>query len=134
MGQGIGVSVKAVLHSGDHYVLLRNERNEWELPGGQIEPGDASPADTVRRECREELGLDPVLGALVDSWFYEPVPGRRVLIVCFEATVEHLDAELSPSDEHRGVTTLTAAEAAALPTKELPVGYRNAIAAVAQRA
>ncbi|GGS13657.1 hypothetical protein GCM10010171_01840 [Actinokineospora fastidiosa] len=29
----------------------------WEFPGGRVEPGE-SDADAVRRECREELGID----------------------------------------------------------------------------
>ena len=34
MGQSIPVSVKGVLIEGACVVLLMNERNEWELPGG----------------------------------------------------------------------------------------------------
>ncbi|MGW5055095.1 (deoxy)nucleoside triphosphate pyrophosphohydrolase [Actinokineospora sp. NPDC004072] len=29
----------------------------WEFPGGRVEPGE-SDADAVRRECREELGIE----------------------------------------------------------------------------
>lgn len=29
----------------------------WELPGGQVEPGEAE-VDALRRECREELGAE----------------------------------------------------------------------------
>jgi len=37
------VSVKAVLLNRDgKVVLLLNEREEWELPGGQIQPGESS--------------------------------------------------------------------------------------------
>ncbi|MPY97325.1 MAG: NUDIX domain-containing protein [Actinophytocola sp.] len=33
----------------------------WELPGGQVEPGE-SEKDALRRECREELAVDVHIG------------------------------------------------------------------------
>lgn len=48
----------------DGYLLLahrhprrRDYPNCWSLVGGHIEPGE-TPADAIRRECREELGID----------------------------------------------------------------------------
>ena len=40
---------------GGKVLLLRNERDEWELPGGKLEVGE-DPADCVVREITEESG------------------------------------------------------------------------------
>lgn len=36
--------------------------NVWDVPGGHVEPGE-SPRRALHRELREELGIDPTIGA-----------------------------------------------------------------------
>ena len=44
---------------GPRYLLLhRTDRDEWEGPGGHIEPGETAK-QAARRECREEMGWAP---------------------------------------------------------------------------
>jgi len=51
------VSVKGVLFEEDQVVLLLNERDEWELPGGRLERGE-DPVVCLEREFAEELGVE----------------------------------------------------------------------------
>jgi 8-oxo-dGTP pyrophosphatase MutT (NUDIX family) len=116
------VSVKGVLFSPDQeIVLLLNERNEWELPGGRIESGESS-RQCLAREIAEELGLDVVVEELLDSYLFEVVPGKHVFIVTYCCT---LAGQFAPviSHEHKRIGLFTVQQ---LPAN-LPEGYRASI-------
>ena len=51
------VSVKALIKDGDRYLLLQNERGEWDFPGGKLETG-ASVSQTLLEEVMEETNLN----------------------------------------------------------------------------
>ena len=44
------VSIKGVFVEAGRVVLLENDRDEWELPGGRLEPGKA-PEGAVSLTC-----------------------------------------------------------------------------------
>jgi mutator protein MutT len=116
------VSVKGVvLHTG-RVALLKNEREEWELPGGKLEPGE-SPEDCVTREIHEELGLHVTSGPLLDSWVYHIAAGVDVLILtygCYAAPF----ATVTHSPEHKAVGLFTLQE---VQTLRMPEGYKKSI-------
>ena len=118
------VSIKGVLLEAGRVVLLENERDEWELPGGRLEAREDPPTCLVR-EFAEELGIKIAVKAIINCWLYEVSPARHVLIVTYG--VEHLDqAALRLSDEHRRLGTFTLDELDGLP---IPEGYCRSIRA-----
>ncbi len=122
------VSVKGVVGWDGRVVVLRNRRDEWELPGGRLDASDASPEAALRREMAEELGLDVEVGPLIDTWIYD-VEHTRVLILTFACTAVR-PATLTCSDEHVAVAEL---DLAALRRESIPDGYLRSIATAAAR-
>ncbi len=122
------VSVKGVVLHAERVVLLKNEHQEWELPGGKLEPGE-SPEDCVRREIHEELDLHVTPGPMLDSWIYHIAAGVDVLIVtygCYPAPF----ATVTHSAEHKASGLFTVQAVQTLP---MPEGYKKSIQAWAER-
>jgi len=68
----VGVGVGAIIVAHDGRLLLsrrgpkaKNERGLWEFPGGSVEFGERL-VDALKREMREEYGVEIEVGELLD--------------------------------------------------------------------
>ena len=51
-------AVAALIRDREGRILLvQHVEGRWQLPGGAIDPGER-PAEAIRRECREEAGIE----------------------------------------------------------------------------
>jgi len=116
------VSIKGVLLLDARVVLVKNPRDEWELPGGRADAGEAH-AQTLSREFAEELSLEIAVEAPIDSYLFEVIPGRHVQIVTYGC---RLTGEFRPriSDEHTGHCLWPVDRLSEI---NLPAGYRRSV-------
>jgi 8-oxo-dGTP pyrophosphatase MutT (NUDIX family) len=116
------ISVKGVLLVEGQVLLVKNSRDEWELPGGRVDEGEEH-SQTLSREFAEELSLEVAMTAPIDSYLFEVIPQRHVQIVTYGCA---LVGEFRPaiSDEHVEYCLWPVDRLSEL---ELPVGYRRSI-------
>ena len=59
--------VKAIIIQARKVLLVhrvKGRREYWVFPGGGLEESDVSPQEGLKRECKEELGLEVEVGTL----------------------------------------------------------------------
>lgn len=76
------VSIKGVLIIDSKAILLKNERNEWDLPGWRIELGE-TPENFLIREFQEETSVNVKIEWILDSYLFEIIPEKHVFIVTY---------------------------------------------------
>ena len=116
------ISAKTVIDYHGRIPLLRNERDEWELPGGKLDLGE-DPEDTARREAREELGLTLDTLHLAHAWVYPITPDRHVFVIAY-ATTYFGDQAPQYSHEHKELGLFAPEQISSL---TMPTAYKDAI-------
>jgi mutator protein MutT len=97
----------AVLKEKDRVLIARRRAGGlrgglWEFPGGKIEPGETAP-EALRRELREELGIEAMIG----DFFLETehtYPDLIVRLLVYWASIESGTPAALDHEELRWVT------------------------------
>ena len=119
------VSVKGVILVDGRIPLLLNEREEWELPGGKLEPKESPPV-CLEREIVEELGVQVHVERILDCWLYDILGTVEVVIVTYLCSTRESPDSLRISHEHKQLRLFSPSE---IPTLNMPEGYKQSILA-----
>src|SRR5580704_9078490 len=86
------IQVAAAVIERDGLILIgqrkRGSRHslKWEFPGGKLEPGE-TPRAALKRELREELAIDALIGEELDSYDIQ-YPGGTLTHLFFYRVTE----------------------------------------------
>jgi len=107
------LSIKALIldETRTKFLLAQEDNGKWELPGGGLDWGEA-PADGIRREIHEEMGLVVTDVAARPSYLttaQRDSDSRWVTNVIYETKVQ--DLQFTPSSECVAIQFVTKEEA-----------------------
>ncbi len=95
------ISIKALIlnESRDKFLLVKEDNGRWELPGGGLD-WNMSPQEDIKREIKEEMGIEVAWVAKHPSYFLTDLSGlpeKPRANVIYEVKVDSLD--FTPSEE-----------------------------------
>lgn len=103
------VHVDAIVRRGDQILIMKramgNMSGAWYFPGGSLEEGE-SPEEAVRREIREETGLEVEDLRLFRAWHYRQAAATPAVGLTFTCQVPP-GAEPQINEEHSAARWVT---------------------------
>jgi|ERR1035437_1319970 8-oxo-dGTP pyrophosphatase MutT (NUDIX family) len=99
------VGQKALIRKGDDILTLGFPKPlpGIDFPGGKIQEGEVDVHEALKREVREEVGLEIKIGSPFATWInifppHHRLAGKKVYLVAYEC--EYVSGEVTISNEH----------------------------------
>ena len=115
------VSVKAIIIDNDRVLCLKNEREEWDLPGGKIDFNE-DIENCLKREVKEEVNLE-IKNLNILKPFNLKFNDVPVLVLVYSADIS-CESPINVSYEHSEYNFFSKAE---INNLNIPQNYRDLI-------
>ena len=97
------VGQKAFIRKGEEILVIGWNNGNIDYPGGKIQIGEVDLKESIKREVREETGLEIKVGEPFYSWVHifpesHRLAGKQVYLVGYKC--DYLSGDIVLSDEH----------------------------------
>lgn len=92
------VGQKAFIIHDKKLLILTSEKYGIDFPGGRIKEGELDFHEALKREVREETGLEIEVGKPYDTWFFETKEGEKIFCIGYLCISSSSDIRIS--NEH----------------------------------
>ncbi|MEI6528212.1 MAG: NUDIX domain-containing protein [bacterium] len=104
------VGQKAFIRKGDQVLVLSHFDGGIDYPGGKIQEGEIDLAESLKREVREETGLEIEVGEAFTTRMHvfgdkHRLAGKNLFLVGYKC--EYTSGEVKISHEHGGYAWVT---------------------------
>jgi len=99
------LATKAFIVEDEKVLIIKRRSNDvhcagvWDLPGGRIGP-EEDPVDGIKRETREETGLEIEVILPIGTKHFTRDDGQVVTGITFLCEPKHKNAKITLSEEH----------------------------------
>ncbi len=93
------VSIKGIFFIDNKVVLLKNERGEWDLPGGKLMRNETF-IDCLKREVKEELSIHIEVNELIDTLNINVANKIDVIVLVYSCKSNAKTSDLKLSGEN----------------------------------
>lgn len=103
MNSPYAIAVKSIILKENKVLVLKRHASDphnpatWDIPGGRLNPSE-DPFVGMRREVKEETGLDVVINMTLDTQQFTRQDGQHITMIFFLCTPTSTNIQLS--EEH----------------------------------
>lgn len=97
------VGQKAFIEKNGAVLILKNPKGKLDFPGGKIQVGETNFMDSLRREVKEETGLQIDIGEVFCAWHFALPPGHKNegrLVYLTGLRCKYISGDVLTSNEH----------------------------------